>query len=302
MPTLVSLDGRSVAPEAAVISVFDRGFLYGDSVYEVIRAYRGVPFELTHHLDRLRGSAERIGMSLPVALETLADETRRAIQESGEPEAYVRVVVTRGAGAIGLDVALAEAPRRLVFVEPVSKKRPPAELYEHGAKLAIVGVVRNLREAVDPAAKTGNYLNSVLALAEAKRAGAHEALMLDHRGLVTEGASSNVFVVFGAMLLTPPLDVGILAGVTRHVVLELAKDGGLRALELPLTRKVILEADECFITSTIREIVPVVEVDGMRVGEGKPGRSTRRLIELFKGRVERQIDASVQDAAGARGA
>ncbi|MBI4820879.1 MAG: aminotransferase class IV [Deltaproteobacteria bacterium] len=286
MPTLVSIDGQSVPLEDAVISVFDRGFLYGDSVYEVIRAYRSVPFELDRHLERLASSAERIGMQLPVSLAQLGEETRRAIEESGEPEAYVRVVVTRGAGAIGLDVALAEAPRRLVFVEHVEKKRPPRAAYEDGVKLAIVGVFRNLREAIDPAAKTGNYLNSVLALAEAKKRGAYEALMLDHRGMVTEGASSNVFVVFDRLLLTPPLEVGILAGVTRHVVLELAPTIGARAIEAPLTPKVIGDADECFITSTIREIVPVTRIDDRTIGDGRPGQLTSVLRSSYAARVE----------------
>jgi branched-chain amino acid aminotransferase len=284
MGTLVSIDGASVEPEAAVISVFDRGFLYGDSVYEVIRTYRGVPFELEAHLLRLLGSAERIGMRLPVSLHTIGEEASAAHRGSGNADSYLRIIVTRGAGPIGLDPGLAEHPTRIVIAKPL--EAPPPEVYAQGATIALTSVRRNLREAIDPRAKTGNYLNSVLAIGEAKRRGAFEAVMLDHRDLVTEGSSSNVFVVVGGALLTPPLEAGILEGVTRTVVMKVALAAGIPVLEVPLTERALVSAHEVFITSSIREIVPIVRVDDRVIGDGRPGPTTARVRALFADYVE----------------
>jgi branched-chain amino acid aminotransferase len=294
MAPVVCIDGRLVRPEEAVVSVFDRGFLYGDSVYEVLRTHRGVPFQLEAHLTRLEQSAARIAMETPLPLERLREETLTIHQQSGFSESYLRIVVTRGSGKIGLDIALATEPRRIIVAEELSRMLPPPEVYRDGAEVAVVGVRKNLREAVDPAAKTGNYLNSVMALAEARRSGAYEALMLDHQGRLTEGASSNVFLVIAGLLLTPSLEVGILKGVTRTVVLDLAREAGIPALELPLTADTLERAEEVFITSSIREIVPITRVDGRRVGNGRPGRLTERLQSLFGARVERDV-ARVHD-------
>lgn len=292
MGTLVSIDGHIVPPEKATISIFDRGFLYGDSVYEVVRTYEGVPFELDHHLERLEGSAARISMSMPYPRAQLAEETLRAHQASGNTDSYIRIVVTRGAGPIGLDIALAEAPCRIVVVKSLEGMRPPPAAYAEGVKIALVGVRRNLRAAIDPMAKTGNYLNSVMALAEARASGAYEAVMLDHRDFVTEGASSNVFVVVGDVLLTPPVDAGILVGVTRAVVLKVARAAGLRVLELPFSADTLhRDADEVFITSSVREIVPVTQVDEVRIGDGKPGPLTRRVMDLFAAYVQAYVRA-----------
>jgi branched-chain amino acid aminotransferase len=279
MGTVVSLNGELVRPEEARVSVFDRGFLYGDSVYEVIRTYRGVPFELEAHLERLSGSAERIAMALPVPVDTIADETRRAHRASGNTESYLRVVVTRGSGEIGLDIALAEAPSWIVIAQPL--KTPLKEAYEKGAMVSLVSVRRNLRTAIDPLAKTGNYLNSVMALAEARKKGAIEALMLDHQGLVTEGASSNVFIVVGDVLMTPPLAVGILKGVTREAIFEAARRARIRFIEVPIDEATLRSADEVFITSSIRELVPVVRIDESIIGSGRPGAMYRALRQEF---------------------
>jgi branched-chain amino acid aminotransferase len=292
MPTIVSMDGCICAPESAVVSVFDRGFLYGDSVYEVVRAYEGVPFELETHLERLAGSAERIGMRLPVGPEVLTEEVHAALAAAELPNAYVRIVVTRGSGEIGLDTALAESQRRVIMIRDAQLHLPPPELYRDGAEIALVGVRRNLQQAIDPRAKTGNYLNSVMALREARARGAHEAVMLDHRDYVTEGASSNIFVVVAGLILTPPLDAGILEGVTRRVVLAVTRGSGSKLLELPLTADVFDQADEAFITSSMREIVPIVRVDGRPIGGGRPGPITARVRGLF--------DAYVRDHVAAR--
>jgi branched-chain amino acid aminotransferase len=289
MGTIVSLNGVLTAPEAARVSVFDRGFLYGDSVYEVVRTYSGVPFEMDAHLARLESSAHRIGMRLPVPLAQFAAEAAEAHAASGNPDSYLRIVSTRGAGPLGLDPRLAEDPTRMVLAMPLNPPGP--EAYRDGVGIALVSVRRNLRDAIDPQAKTGNYLNSVMALAEAKARGAYEAVMLDHRDYVTEGASSNVFCVMGETVLTPPLDVGILEGITRAAVFKVCRQAGLRVLELPLTAAALEAADEVFITSSIREIVPVVRVDATPVGSGTPGAMYRRIRTLFDAYVAEYVAA-----------
>lgn len=288
MGTVVSLNGNLVAAEAAQVSIFDRGFLYGDSVYEVVRTYDGVPFELDAHLERLDSSAARIGMSLPVPLSAFADEVAKTHAASGNPDSYIRIVSTRGSGPLGLDPRLAENPAWMVIAMPLNP--PPPKTYADGAAVALVSVRRNLRDAIDPKAKTGNYLNSVMALSEAKQRGAYEAVMLDHRDYVTEGASSNVFAVMGDRVLTPPLDVGILEGITRRVVLKVCEQGGLRVLELPLTEAALLTADEVFITSSIREIVPIVKVDETAIGAGRPGPVYQNIRGLFDAYVRTYVE------------
>lgn len=296
MPTVVNLDGTLLPPHAARVSVFDRGFLYGDSVYEVVRTYGGRPFELDAHLARLRHSADRIGLAPKWdAARTAAEiaRTLEAAQGGDAPDAeaapwnagerYVRVVMTRGAGEIGLDPALAVDPVALVIVQPLHG--PPARAYAEGVTVAIVGVRRASPAAIDPSAKTGAHLPNVLAVGEARAAGAHEALLLDDGGAVTEGSSSNVFAVRGGRVTTPPLAAGILEGVTRGVVLRLAREAGIAAEEAPLRPEELERADEVFITSTIREIVPVTRLGARPVGPGRPGPVTRRLHEAFRRRA-----------------
>lgn len=280
------LNGTLCAPEQATISVLDRGFLYGDSVYEVIRTYGGVPFELGRHLQRLDESARRIGMALPCDVATIEAEVWGAHEATRNPESYLRVVCTRGSGEISLDPAVARDPQRIVIAQALNA--PPQVVYEEGVRVALVGVRRNLKAAIDPQAKTGNYLNSVLAFGEARRGGFYEAIMLDHRDLVTEGASSNVFAVFGSTLVTPPLEAGILKGVTRTVVTEVASQGGLQVLNLPLTESALLSADEVFITSSIREIVPVVAIGETEIGR-EPGPIYREVRRLFGAYVKTYI-------------
>jgi branched-chain amino acid aminotransferase len=284
MSTVVSIDGRITPPKRARISVFDRGFLYGDSIYEVLRTYGGQLFELPRHLARLRRSAELIGLDLPLSEELLKGRMADAVRASRTSESYVRLIVTRGEGEIGLDPALAVDPHVIVIVRALHP--PPPEIYRDGVEVAVVDVRRNSRLAIDPAAKTGNYLNSVLALREARARGAYEALMLDTQGRVTEGSSSNVFAVLAGRVVTPPLD-GILEGVTRRVVLDLARSLGLPTAEAQLLPEDLLRAEELFLTSTIRELVPIVRVDGRTIGSGKPGALTLRLHEAFRKAVDR---------------
>ena len=290
MGVVVWMNGKPVAPEEATVSVFDRGFLYGDSVYEVIRTYEGIPFEVEAHLERLSKSAAHIGMTLPVSRAALTDELAAAVAIADHDESYIRIVVTRGAGPIGLDPALAVDPVRLMILKPLPA--PTAEQYEQGVKVSIPSIRRNLKTAVDPAAKTGNYLNSVLALAEAKKRGAYEAIMLDHHGLVTEGSTSNIFAVLGDRLVTPPLDTGLLAGITRSVVLKIATQAQLRPLEMPLSPLTLAGADELMLTSSIREVLPITRVDDAPVGDGRPGPAYQRLRHAFAEYVRRH-NASV---------
>ncbi len=293
MPTVVNLDGDLVPPAQAKVSIFDRGFLYGDSVYEVVRTYGGRPFEEEAHLARLRHSADRIGLVPKWDAARTAREIARTLEaarggDSRDPaaapwnagERYVRVVMTRGAGEIGLDPALAVNPVALVLVQPLAG--PPAAAYRDGVAAAIVGVRRAPPAAIDPSAKTGAHLPNVLAVREAREAGAHEALLLDGAGFVTEGSSSNVFAVAGGTVRTPPLGAGILEGVTRGVVLRLARSEGVRAEEVPLRPEDLEAADEVFITSTVREIVPVTRLGPHPVGGGRPGPVTRRLHAAFR--------------------
>jgi branched-chain amino acid aminotransferase len=293
MPTVVNLDGVLVAPEQAWVSVFDRGFLYGDSVYEVIRTYGGRPFEEEAHLARLRHSAERIGLAPKWDAARTAREIARTLAASrggdrpdpaaapwNPGERYLRVVMTRGAGEIGLDPALAVDPVALVLAQPIAG--PPAAAYRDGVPAAIVGVRRASPDAVDPSAKTGAHLANVLAVKEAREAGAHEALLLDGNGFVTEGSSSNVFAVADGKVRTPPLAAGILEGVTRGVVLRLARRAGVPVDEVALRPEDLEGADEVFITSTIREIVPVTRLGARPVGAGRPGPVTRELHRAFR--------------------
>ncbi len=293
MPTVVNLDGTLLPPGEAKVSVFDRGFLYGDSVYEVVRTYGGRPFELAAHLARLRHSADRIGLEpkWDAARATAEiDRTLEAARGGDLPdpaeapwnagERYIRIVLTRGAGEIGLDPALAVDPVAVVIAQPLAG--PPARAYVDGVKAAIVGVRRASPQAIDPSAKTGAHLPNVLALREARAAGAYEALLLDDRGFVTEGSSSNVFAARGGRIVTPPLAAGILEGVTRGVVLRLAREVGVPAEEAPLKPADLEAADEVFITSTIREIVPVVRLGDRAVGAGHPGPVTYRLHQALR--------------------
>ena len=278
MTVRVYANGQITDEGSAVISIFDRGFLYGDSVYEVLRTAGGHPVDFDRHLDRLARSAAAIALALPGE-----DAIRRAVADTlaaaGNPEAYIRIVVTRGAGRIALDLDAAGTPSLIVISQPLKMPRP--ELYTDGAHIAIVAVERTSRRAVDPAVKSGNYLNSIMALAEAQRLGAYEALMLGPDGRVAEGSTSNVFAVRSGTLTTPALMTGILAGITRQRVIELAHGEGLAAAEGDLYPDDLRGADEVFITSSIRGVMPVARVDDRAISGGAPGPITRRLMDVY---------------------
>jgi branched-chain amino acid aminotransferase len=282
MTRLASIDGTIHQPEDAKISVYDRGFLYGDSVFETIRTYGGEPFALPDHMARLERSAERVGIEMPIPAADFAMEIRRAVRAARNPESYARAMLTRGSGPVGLDPALAAAPLRVVLVEPLNP--PPAAFYRDGVAVVTVRTER-AGDAAQGGAKVGNYLASLLALRTAKAAGAHEALILDASGHVIEGTTSNVFLVRGGEIVTPPEQAGILPGITRAHLLEIAAEIGRPVRLAAVTPADLAAADEVFLSSSIREVLPVIRVDANVVGDGRPGPVTRALHAAFRARV-----------------
>ena len=280
MSTLVMIDGKLLPGAEARVSVFDRGFLYGDSVFETIRSYAGVPFALDEHLARLERSAAQVFIELPVSRKQLEREVLEAVRAAGNAETYIRVMVTRGTAPLGLDPLSAEHPLRVVIVAPLPPM--PAELYEKGIGVVTYRTQRTAEATPAATAKVGNYLVAVLALREARRAGAAEALIVDSAGFVVEGASSNVFVVRAGRVITPPEDAGILPGITRRLLLDVARAEGVPVDLEPLPLAALAGADEIFISSTTREVLPVVELDGAPVGSGSPGPVARRLLAAFR--------------------
>jgi branched-chain amino acid aminotransferase len=278
MTVLINIDGAISTPEQAKISVLDRGFLYGDSVYEVVRTYEGRIFALSEHMKRLEGSAARLHIDLPDR-GWLEGEVARTLNEAGNAESYCRIIVTRGSGPITLDPTTAEKSLTVIIAKPYEPF--PARSYQQGIKIAIPNIRRTARVSLDPAIKSGNYLNSVLALGEARRAGFEDALMLDHQGLITEATAANVFLYTGGELRTPALEHGILAGVTRGMLIGVARENGYDCQECELTPADLEHADELMLTSTLREVQPVVRVGETVIGDGKPGPVAKRLRELF---------------------
>ena len=277
-----------------MVPVMDRGFLYGDSVYEVVRTYGGRVFELPRHLKRMDTSAERIGLTLPPR-EKIVRELQRTLDAAKNPESYARIIVTRGDGEFGLGAHLADNLSRLIFmIRPLVI--PPESQYEKGLSLAVARTRRNSPQTLDPALKTGNYLNNIMAAREAHAAGADDAVLLDLQGRVTEATTSNIFFVHNNVIVTPPLRLGMLEGVTRAVTLQIAQREGLIVREEPHGPEALAAADEVFLTSTIREVMPVTQLIFLEsteepkrpVGDGKPGPIAKRLRAAFKRYVEGQ--------------
>jgi branched-chain amino acid aminotransferase len=275
----VAIDGHVVDSDEARVSVFDRGFLYGDSVFEVFRTYGGVPFAQQEHLERLMRSARRLMIPMPVSIETLSSEVRATLDAAGAGEWYVRVVLTRGTGPLTYDLSTATKPLRVIIAAPVSV--PPAEHYERGVAVSLLRASRPTDDERASGAKASNYLANLLAVHEAKQKGAQEALMLGRRGQVLEGASSNIFIVKDGKVRTPEPQPGILVGITRATVLAVAVAEGIEVEEAEVRPEDLYGADEAFITSSIREVMPVVSADGRKIGSGAPGPVTKRLHEGY---------------------
>jgi branched-chain amino acid aminotransferase len=299
---IINVNGQILNPESAKISTFDRGYLYGDSLYEVIRTYGGKIYGMEEHLERLETSAELCHMKLNQSRDEYTSkihETLRAFQTrnsairgahpEGSKEAYIRLIVTRGVGKIGFAQSCVLTPTQyVVIVQPLE---PPTETqFTTGMKARVVDRLRNNPRALDPAMKSGNYLNSVLAFLEGAREGFDDALMCNEDGFVTEGTTFNVFYVKRGIIVTPPLDIGILDGITRREVMRAAREFGIEVREARFPKERLYEADEVFLTSTIKEVFPITQVDGHKIGKG-PGPMTRILREAFGEYVQRVLRA-----------
>jgi len=289
MSTLVNIDGRILPPEEAVISVFDRGFLFGDSVYETVRTYGGRPFLLGRHMTRLKRSADRLSIPLPGDVAGIEREILRTLAAAANPEAVLRICVTRGSrpGVVNLDMETAGDPTLVLIVRPFSGL--DAGLYTDGVRVSVVSVLRNDAGALDPAIKSGNYLNNILALREARADNAFECLMLNGDGHLTECATSNVFLVEGGRLRTPAMSCGLLDGITRTFLIDVARDLGESVDEAALTVDDLASAEEVFITSSLKEVLPVTRVDDRTVGTGRPGARTMELLERYRAAAWRSV-------------
>jgi branched-chain amino acid aminotransferase len=275
----IYLDGQFVEKEDAKISVFDHGLLYGDGVFEGIRFYNGRVFRLTEHIHRLYDSAKAICLTIPISKEEMIKATTETIKVNDLKDGYVRLVVTRGVGDLGLNPAL--CPKATIFIIAAKITLYPEDNYKNGLNVITCATRRIPHGALSPMVKSLNYLNNVLAKIEAQQAGAGEGLMLNEQGLVAECTGDNIFVVKNGAITTPPISSGALAGVTRAVIFELARDLGLSISEPDMTRYDIFTADECFLTGTAAEVIPVVKLDTRTIGDGKPGPITLKLIEKF---------------------
>ncbi|HEY7308621.1 MAG TPA: branched-chain-amino-acid transaminase [Gemmataceae bacterium] len=277
--TKVWINGKLFDKADAKISVFDHGLLYGDGVFEGIRIYNAKVFRLREHIDRLYESARHIALELPLGREQMTQAVLDTVKANAKQDGYIRLVVTRGGGSLGLDPNRCSDPQVIVIVDDISLY--PVEFYEKGLEVITASIVRNHANAVNPRIKSLNYLNNILAKIEAVRAGCQEAVMLNPNGEVAECTGDNIFLVKRGVLRTPHLAAGILEGVTRNAVIELAREAKVPVQEMALTRHDIYSADECFLTGTAAEVVAVVKCDGRPIGNGKPGPVTRQLRERF---------------------
>jgi branched-chain amino acid aminotransferase len=282
MAATVNVNGRISGERDAAISVFDHGFLYGEGVYETMRTYNGRAFLYDRHMRRLRRSAQMIVLDVPFSDDELADRIRQTMAAAGlnGSEAYIRVLLTRGIGELTYDPKATPVPSVVIIVKPHADPLP--EVYENGVKVCVSPILRNHPQSLNPMIKSNNLLNNALAMQDAIRRGGTEAIMRNYRGELTECSQSNLFIVKDGVLLTPPLEAGLLPGITREFVMDLARDLGVEAREETLRDSELFAADECFLTSTTKELLPIVQVDDRRIGGGAPGPVTRKLLSVFR--------------------
>jgi len=283
--TKVYINGKLLDKSEAKVSVYDHGLLYGDGVFEGIRVYSGKVFRLREHIDRLYESARHIWLEIPLSRDQMTKAVEDTVRANNKHDGYIRLVVTRGAGSLGLDPRKTTDPQVIIIVDDIALY--PPEVYESGLEVVTAATIRNHPNAVNPRIKSLNYLNNILAKIEAVRAGCLEAIMLNQHGDVAECTGDNIFVVKKGELRTPPLHAGILEGVTRNAVMELARQANIPVREMTLTRHDVYAADECFLTGTAAEVIAVVKCDGRVISGGKPGPVTRQLREAFH-RLARQ--------------
>jgi len=281
----IYLNGKFVNKEDAKISVFDHGFLYGDGAFEGIRAYNSVVFKLKEHIDRLYETAHTLMIDIPMSKKEMMEAVVASLKANGLKDGYIRVVVTRGEGDLGLDPEKCHgAPSVIIIADKITLY--PKQLYENGMEIITVPTSRNYTDALNPQLKSLNYLNNILAKIEANNSGFSEAIMLDTNGYVAECTGDNIFIVKNNILSTPA--TGRLKGITRDTVMKLAEKIDLKVEERLITRHEVYTADECFLTGTAAELIPIVKVDGRRIGEGKPGKITKKMIKLFKSVISKE--------------
>ena len=276
----VFVNGKFFPKSQATVSVFDHGLLYGDGVFEGMRSYGGLVFRMKEHLDRLWESAQTIMLEIPYTKEKLKGIVIQTLQKNQLKDAYIRLVVTRGTGDLGLDPRKCKTATVFVITDKIVLYSD--ELYQKGIEIITVPTTRNLPEAVNPGIKSLNYLNNILAKIEATQAGYIDAVMLNHQGYVAECTGANIFMIKDGVLLTPPTYVGALKGITRGAIIDLAKRLHIHFAERVLTRHDLFNAEECFLTGTAAELVPVVKIDGRVIGQGKPGETTHTLMKAFR--------------------
>lgn len=275
----IFIDGQYYSEQDAKVSVFDHGLLYGDGIFEGIRIYHGRVFKLKEHIDRLFASAKAILLTIPMSHAELMRATVETCRANNLRDGYIRLLVTRGVGNLGLNPNKCKVASVIIIADKIQLY--PKEYYDNGLTIVTVPTTRNLHSALNPAIKSLNYLNNILAKIEANNAGCEEAIMLNAEGFVAECTGDNVFIVKNGELFTPPLSAGALYGITRGTVMDIAREAGIKVSEPNLTRYDIFNADECFLTGTGAEIVPVVKVDGRVIGDGKPGSVTRMLEDRY---------------------
>ncbi len=275
----VNLNGVIVPKEQAVVSVFDHGLLYGDGVFEGIRVYKSNVFRLEDHIIRLYNSAKYIMLNIPITPKEMIKEVVRTVKANNVKDGYIRLVVTRGPGDLGLDPA--KCPKAFYFIIASAITLYPDEFYEKGLSIITVPTRRNLSESVNPQVKSLNYLNNILAKIEAKNHGSLEAVMMNQAGFVSEATGDNIFIAKDGVLYTPSLDCGGLNGITRRTVIEIARGLKIKVVENLLTRYELYTADECFLTGTAAKLIPVVKIDNREIGDGVPGTMTGKLSSEF---------------------
>jgi branched-chain amino acid aminotransferase len=294
----VYVNGTIAPADKAVVPVYDHGFVYGEGVYETLRTYNRVPFLYDRHMRRLRQSAGRIMLDVPFEDGTLLSWIEQTVAAAGElNEAYIRILLTRGVGDLTYDPKSTPNPTTVIIVKPLDA--PAARVYTDGIRISLVDMLRNHPKSVSPSIKSNNLLNNAMAMQAAYRAGAEEGLMCNYRGELTECSQANFFLVRGGAVLTPPTDAGLLEGVTRAFIFELGRELGIDVREETLLPKDLAGADEMFITSTTRELSPVVNVDGRVVGTGKPGAITKRLLERYQAKAQ-ELTTSTPPSVGMR--
>ena len=275
----IYIDGKFLSKENAKISVFDHGLLYGDGVFEGIRTYDGLIFKLKEHIDRLYQSAHTIMLDIPMSKNEMVEAIKKTLRENKLKDAYIRLLITRGVGDLGLDPR--KCPKATVIIITDKIKLYPSEFYKKGMEIVTIPTQRTIHEAVNPQIKSLNYLNNILAKVEAINAGVDEAVMLNSEGYVAECTGDNIFIVKDGSLLTPPIHSGVLRGITRGAVIDIARLKEIPVHEEVLTRYDLFNSDEMFLTGTAAEIIPVVRMDRRKIGDGKPGKMTLKLIGEF---------------------